>query len=157
MNRTREQYNNERRAIENKWFDEWNALGGPESGKRPDWYYRDAQHELRKDWLKSLEVGDRVHIQMYSDVEPATVVKRTAKSITVRKDKAERDPSWKPEFIVGGFAGHCTNQDSQRWFITEDLEGSTERFNWSEKYGCWKNRADETLWPDWEKFYDYNF
>lgn len=156
MNRTRAQYYKERQDIENKWFDEWHELGGP-GHERPNWEYQDEWNKLKKDWLQSLEIGDRVHINMYSDVIPATIIKRTAKSITVRHDKGELDPTWKPEFIVGGFAGHCTNQDSQRWNIEEDLNGRVERFNWSEKYGVWKNSCDETLWPEWEKYYDYNF
>ncbi|MBQ6627940.1 MAG: hypothetical protein IJH65_03910 [Methanobrevibacter sp.] len=159
MNRTKEQYNLEYRQIEDKWFDEWSAMGGSESGKRPDWYYRDEQEKLRKDWYKSLEVGDRVHINHYTDVDPATIIKRTEKMIIVRVDKAELDGQWKPEFIPGGFSAHCTNDSEQinHWVIEEDETGSTERFNWSEKYGVWKNKSNETVSPGWLKYYDYNF
>ena len=159
MNKTRKQYLEELKKIEDKWFDEWNQLGGYESGNRPEWYYRDEQEKIRRDWYKSLEVGDHVHINHYSDIDPATVIKRTSKMIIVRNDKAELDGVWKPEFIPGGFSAHCTNDHEQtdHWVITEDPDGSTERFNWSEKYGVWRNKSDETVAPEWLKYYDYNF
>jgi len=159
MNRTKEEYRKEFNSIEDKWFEEWNALGGPESGKRPDWYYVDKQLELRRDWYRSLEVGDKVHICHYTDITPATVIKRTPRMVIVRNEKADLDGKWKPEFIPGGFSAHCTNDNDQisHWIIEEDLEGSTERFNWSEKYGIWKNSSDETLGAGWMKYYDYNF
>lgn len=119
-------------------------------------YERDAwEHQARMEWWNELEVGDHAHICHYSDVSPVTVIKRTAKTITVRYDKAERDPSWTPEWVSGGFAGHCTNQDEQRWIIEEDPDGRTEVFR-LRRVG-WRNTADEKLYPGWKKFYDYNF
>ena len=159
MNKTREEYTSECKAIENKWFDEWEALGGPNSGKIPNWDYITEQDELRKNWYKSLEVGDRVHICHYSDISPATIVKRTEKMIIIRYEKANLDQSWKPEFIPGGFSAYCVNNSDQleHWIIEEDLDGSTEKFNWSEKRGVWKNKSNETIGVGWIKYYDYNF
>ena len=113
------------------------------------------EHQMFMDWWNELEVGDHAHIQHYSDVSPVTVIKRTAKTITVRYDKAESDPNWKPEFEVGGFSAHCTNNDEQKWIITEDPNGRTDTFR-LRKCG-WRNSADEKLFPEWAKHYDYNF
>lgn len=131
-----------------------------------DWYYearwnvpfeeRGAwENQAFLDWWNELEVGDHAHICHWSDVSPVTVIKRTAKTITVRYDKATRDPNWKPEWIPGGFSAYCTNNDEQKWIIEEDENGRTDTFR-LRKCG-WRNKADEKLLPGWMKHYDYNF
>lgn len=107
------------------------------------------------DWVNELEVGDHAHIRHYSDISPVTVVRRTAKTITVRYDKATKDPTWKPEWETGGFSAICTNIDEQKWIIEEDENGRTETFRLRQV--GWRNYADEKLIPEWEKYYDYNF
>ena len=116
-----------------------------------------AERKMISDWLHELEVGDHAHICRYSDIDPVTVVKKTATTITVRKDKAVRDPAWKPEFIPGGFSAHCVNNDEQKWIITEDPNGDTEVFRWHKRTNRYENTAEETLYPGWMKKYDYNF
>ena len=52
----------------------------------------------------------------WSDVEPFEIVKVISdKTIVVKKMIAEKDENWKPEIIPGGFAGHCVNQNEQKW------------------------------------------
>lgn len=140
----------------NKWFDEWNELGGP-GHPYPNWDYEELQDKIFSEWCQELDIGDHCHINHWSDVSPCTVIKRTKYSITVRYDDADLDPNWKPEFIPGGFGAHCINQGDQKWIIKEDLNGKTETFRWSKKYGVWKNKSDEKLLPEWAKYYDYNF
>ena len=154
---TNEEIRKLEREIEDRWFDEWNALGGPESGKKPDWHYTDKIQELRTQWYHSLEVGDKVHICHYSDIDPGTVVRKTPTTIVVRYDDADLDPAWKPEFIPGGFSAICTNDSSQRWIIKEDLGGKLETFRWSKRYNRYRNRSGESVYPGWYKYYDYNF
>ena len=131
-----------------KWYHE--AKWYIPSKERDEW-------ELKAtiEWLNELEVGDHAHICHWSDVSPVTVVKRTAKTITVRHDKATRDPNWKPEWELGGFSAVCTNIDDQKWIIEEDPNGREETFR-LRKYG-WRNKADEKLFPEWKKYFDYNF
>lgn len=71
------------------------------------------------------QVGDGISCYGYSDIAPYTViaVSDSGKRITVRACKAELDPSWKPEMHVGGFSAHTSNNDEQKWIITEDEEG----------------------------------
>ena len=117
---------------------------------------RDAwEHEAMMEWWNELEVGDHANICHWSDISPVTVVKRTAKTITVRYDKATLNPEWKPEWEVGGFSAVCTNIAEQKWIIEEDPNGREETFR-LRKCG-WRNKADEKLYPEWKKFYDYNF
>lgn len=95
----------------------------------------------------------------YSDVDPFEVVRSVSEiTIEVREMDAVRDPDWKPEFIPGGFAGHCINQDEQRWIITSNAANRVirlrrdKRGNWKDKYG---NRYSLHTKP--VKHYDYNF
>lgn len=135
-----------------------------------DWYHtvrhhlkgtyaerRVAEAKMIEDWFRELEVGDHAHVCHWSDVSPVTVIKKTAQTMTVRFDKAERDPNWKPEWEIGGFAAHCTNNDEQKWIIEEDPNGKTEVFRWHKSSNHFENTIGETLIPGWMKKYDYNF
>jgi hypothetical protein len=94
----------------------------------------------------------------YSDVEPHEVIREVSdKCLEIRAMDAKRDPTWKPEFIPGGFAGHCTNQSSQRWTYSSNEERPTFRIRlgkrgWKDKHGNRYVLADKP-----RKFYDYNF
>ena len=124
-----------------------------------DLNYRERQEALdalRLEWYKSLEVGDRASVHLYTDDDPCTIIKKTATTLTVRYDKATRDPNWKPEWIPGGFSAICTNQESQKWIIEEDPNGTTEVFRWSKVNGGYMHNGCR-LTPGWYKHYDYNF
>ena len=57
----------------------------------------------------------------YTDVNPFEVVRVISdKTIEIRAMKAERDPSFKPEFVPGGFSAVCLNDCQQKWIITSD-------------------------------------
>jgi hypothetical protein len=94
----------------------------------------------------------------YSDVEPHEVVcEVSAKTLEIRAMDAERDPTWKPEFIPGGFAGHCINQSEQRWTYASNEQRPIIRIRlskrgWKDKHGNRYVLADKP-----RKFYDYNF
>ena len=65
-------------------------------------------------------------------------------------------PSFKPEFIVGGFAAHCTNQDEQEYDYEPNENGTIYVAHWSErKKGFYSNGLHVT--PFRHEFYDYNF
>ena len=94
----------------------------------------------------------------YSDVHPFEVVRRVSdKTIEVRAMSAKIDPEWKPEFVAGGFAAHCVNQDEQRWIIESDEEAKVVRIRlgkrgWKDKNGNQYKLRDKPV-----KFHDYNF
>ncbi|QRE00609.1 hypothetical protein [Pseudomonas phage Itty13] len=94
----------------------------------------------------------------YSDVHPYEIVREVSdKIIEVRAMKAERDPTWKPEMIPGGFAAHCTNQHEQRWIITSDESAPVIRLH-LRKDGCFYRQGSKfrrEAKP--RRFYDYNF
>lgn len=113
------------------------------------------------------KVGDRAHEKMYTDVCPCTVIKveRGGTHVTVRMDVAELDPNGpKPEFIPGGFVGHCTNQRSLKYIFTENPNGAVRTFTlrkWRGRY-VWTPKGEtpdgiQRLGLGWRCFYDYNF
>ena len=95
----------------------------------------------------------------YSDVTPYEVVRVVSdKTIEVRAMDAERDESFKLEFIPGGFSAHCVNQCDQKWNISSNSENPVVRIRlsknrgWQDKHGGRYNLAEAP-----RKFYDYNF
>ena len=93
----------------------------------------------------------------YTDVTPWEVIRVVSeKTLEIRRMKAERDPSFKPEFIVGGFAGHCVNQHAQKWIITSDETETVVRIRLGKK--GWKGAYGRFVLEDEPRsFYDYNF
>ena len=46
----------------------------------------------------------------YSDVNPFEIIRRVSdKTLELRAMNAERDPSWNPDFVPGGFFGTVVN------------------------------------------------
>lgn len=104
------------------------------------------------------------NLRLHSDVAPFEVVRVVSdKCVEIRRMKAELDPSWKPEFIPGGFSAHCTNQHEQKWIITSDetapiircrkVKARPSNFNltWKSPYG-YHYMEDAP-----RNFHDYNF
>lgn len=93
----------------------------------------------------------------YSDVEPFEIIRIISdQTIEIRPMKCEKDPTWNPEIIPGGFAGHCVNQSEQRWIITSCPDAETFRIR-KKKNGKWGKDGRWKLSDHPRKFYDYNF
>lgn len=106
----------------------------------------------------NVKVGDGVTMNMYSDALAGTVTKVTKTSVTIQQDTATLDPNWKPEIVIGGFAGHCTNQNTQAYTYERNENGATYTFRWSAKSGYYKNsKTGMTITKGRKEFYDYNF
>ena len=100
----------------------------------------------------------------YSDITPYEVVRVVSeKCVEIRRMTATLDPSWKPEIVPGGFAGHCTNQHKQKWNFESDLEAPVikcrkvkpSRANRGQE---WKSVMGYHTPADAPRsFYDYNF
>lgn len=103
----------------------------------------------------NLSTGETVNI--WSDRYAATVIKVTKSSVTARRDKATLNPDFKPEWIPGGFAAHCTNQDEQTYTYQPDENGMEYTFRWSRKYQRYGQPGNLTLSKGRHEFYDYNF
>lgn len=117
------------------------------------------EEQLSKELNREIEVGDGVTICLWSDMEACTVIARTKCTLTVQRDKATRDPNWKPSWEPGGFSAICTNNDDQKWLLERDPNGRVERCYWSEKYGRWQTGGDGSIHVirGRHEHYDYNF
>lgn len=126
------------------------------------WQYKNClekAEEIHNAYLTpaTAKVGDGATVNLYSDRYAGTIIKVTKKSVTVRRDKATLDPNFKPEFIPGGFAGHCTNQEEQSYTYEADPNGEVYTIFWSDKYNRYGRPGDLSLSRGRHEFYDYNF
>lgn len=109
-------------------------------------------------WVTERHTMNYANHYGYSDVNPYEVVKVISdKTIEVREMDSEKDPSWVPNWHVGGFAGHCSNQQEQKWFIKSNAENPVVRIRlgkqgWKDKHGRKFDLSDKPV-----RFYDYNF
>lgn len=95
----------------------------------------------------------------YTDIRPYEIVKVVSdKCLEIREMDCEKDPSFKIDFIPGGFCGHVVNNNQQKWIITSNPENSTKRIR-RHKNGNWKDAHGNRFVLDVKpkKFYDYNF
>jgi|TARA_R110000824_G_scaffold18640_4_gene73465 hypothetical protein len=96
----------------------------------------------------------------YSDVHPYEITRVvSSKTIEIRSMDAERSEGWKPNFVAGGFAGHCTNNDNQSnaWKIQSNPAGHVMRAR-LQKDGSWKSAyGRHVLSSSATKHHDYNF
>lgn len=107
-------------------------------------------------------------LKLYTDCYPYEVVKVVSDiTVEIRRMKSELDPNWKPKIHPGGFAGHCSNQYSQKWIFSSDESmpvirirktKKTVKPNGKDPIHVWVRRGSE-FWPtkEPERFHDYNF
>lgn len=150
-------YQNPNRTAENHselWEAFWKEHGSVHYNK-----LRELEFELKRALNMEIEVGDGVTLHLWSDAEAHTVIKRTAKTLTIQRDKAIRDPNFKPEWVPGGFSAICINSEDQEWTYERDPEGAITRCHWSEKYGIWQAGSDGSMRVSRgrHEYYDYNF
>lgn len=93
----------------------------------------------------------------YSDIYPFEIIRRTKKTIVIREMRAELDPNYKPIFVQGGFAGHCINQDEQKWIITPNKKAPEYRAYRRKDGNYYVNGSKFVEVDNPVKFYDYNF
>lgn len=106
--------------------------------------------------IKNLPEGEYFTEVGYSQQYPWVEVKRTAKTITLSRVEVTADPEWKPEFIPGGFAAHCTNQHAQTWAF-DRIDHQNQTTIRLTKTGQWKRGSTRFIAGRAKYFYDYNF
>lgn len=103
------------------------------------------------------KVGGGATVCLYTDRYACTIIKVTKQTVTVRRDKATLSEDFKPEFIIGGFAAHCTNNNEQSWTYEPDENGTLYTIHWSKKYNSYGQPGNLRLIKGRSEFYDYNF
>lgn len=136
------------------WREFWEARGWPIRQE-----LEQLEFDLNREKNREIEVGDGVTYHLWSDAYACTVISRTAKRMVIQRDKATLDPSFKPEWIPGGFSAHCTNSEDQSYTYERDVRGEKYVCNWSEKHGCWRSGSDASfrISRGRHEYYDYNF
>jgi len=109
---------------------------------------------MEKETLANNElIGQYINHYMWSDVEPlGKIIGVKGKStVILARVSYTRDESVEMNFIRGGFAGHCTNNHSQKWLYTvNEKDTFTVRLG---KAFLKRNRIQDAPYH----FYDYNF
>lgn len=152
-----EVYENPARTAENHdvlWMKFFNTHGSDLYDKE-----KALEDEYSKELNREIEVGDGVTMYLYSDRKAYTVIAKTAKTITIQRDKAIRDPNFKPQWEPGGFSAICLNNNEQSWTYERDPDGEIVRCRWSEKNGRYQTGSDGSIaiGRGRHEFYDYNF
>lgn len=136
------------------WRAYWDAFGNAAEKRKAA-----LERALRKELNREIAVGDGVTMYLYSDAHACTVIAKTAKTITIQRDKAILNPNFKPEWISGGFAAHCANQEDQSYTYERDPDGEKIRCYWSEHRGCYTTGGDGSIriGRGRHEYYDFNF
>ncbi len=141
--------------IQMKWWNIYWERGGRENHRK----LGALEEELGRERNRSLDVGDGCTLHLWTDSYACTVIRKTEKTITIRRDKAIRSPDFKPEWEAGGFAAHCVNNDDQSYTYERDENGETFVCRWSEKEGRFRCGSDGSMKVSVgrHEYYDYNF
>lgn len=136
------------------WAEFWRQYGSEWTDR-----IKRLESDFNRELNRELEVGDGVTMHLWSDAHACTIISRTDKTLTIQRDKAIRDPSFKPQWVPGGFSAICTNSEEQSWTYERDPAGEIIRCRWSEKNGCWQSGSDGSIRISRgrHEHYDYNF
>jgi len=140
------------------------------STNRPWIAERTAEINASADAISALNVGDGVSVSIWTDVDAYTIIKKTAKTITLRADTATLINGDDLVFHVGGFAAHCSNQRVQRYSYDANPGGLEIKISlrvWADDEGKerrkWKKSGTKTFeqggnaYAGRGAFRDYNF
>tara|TARA_R100000479_G_C6315580_1_gene175686 strand:- start:74 stop:706 length:633 start_codon:yes stop_codon:yes gene_type:complete len=95
----------------------------------------------------------------YTDMYPYEIVKVVSEqTIEVRRLDAEKDSSVELKWVSGGFAGHCVNQNEQKWIYKSNEKNPTQRIR-RRKDGYFYSGHNTRFYLEFapRKFHDYNF
>lgn len=114
------------------------------------------EFEIIKEKRREIEVGDGCTLVLWTDKEAYTVIRKTKRMIVIQRDKAIKNPDFKPNWIPGGFSAICTNNEEQSYTYEKDPDGSIIKAYWSEVKGCYMHQGCKVI-NGRHEFYDYNF
>jgi hypothetical protein len=108
--------------------------------------------------IHNIKAGDHVTELLWTDRQCYTVISINKRFVVVQEDTATKDPSFKPNFIPGGFSVHCTNNGEQQWVVESNPNGATQKFGVKRDgrlQARGSRKANVVLGSHY--FYDFNF
>lgn len=131
---------------------------------------RTSEINARTDQISATEIGGGITVSLYTDAHAYTVVKKTAKTMTLQEDDATLLNGQDLQFHPGGFVAHCSNQRIQEYSYKTNPKGPMIKITlrtWIDDEGnecrAWKRSGVKTnerggnAFPGRHKFHDYNF
>lgn len=93
----------------------------------------------------------------YSDRAPWVEIHRSpsGKTVKLARVAVTRSPSWTMAMSVGGFVGHCSNNDEQRWDFDRIEAGITRTIRKTTK--GWRGDGTRFIEDAALNIYDFNF
>lgn len=101
------------------------------------------ERQIIRETNLNVKVGDGATLCLYTDREAYTIIKRTAKTITIQRDKAIRTDD-------NGMS------DCQDYRYERDYDGIIRTARWSEVKGCFMYNGMRIATGRYE-YYDYSF
>lgn len=105
-------------------------------------------------------VGLGVTVHGWTDSKAYTIksVSKSGRQFIMTEDEATLDPNFKPQWVPGGFAGHCTNQEEQSYTYETRPNGYEVKVS-LRKDGKWRVSGEKNIayLGVRRKFHDYNF
>jgi hypothetical protein len=102
------------------------------------------------DW----KVGDGATLHFHTDAHAYTVIRVTARTITIQRDTATADPTWVRDFTPGGFMGHTANDRDRKYTYAADADGATRTVRLTRR--GWTS-SGQSVTHGRHEFYDSNF
>lgn len=105
------------------------------------------------------EVGMGATNVLWTDAHAYTITRVSPSKHTfwAKRDKVERDPSFVPHYIPGGFSVHCTNDADQKWICTPDPTAEEVRVTKTKKKGWFSGKKGRFIVGRKHENYDHNF
>lgn len=105
--------------------------------------------------LANIAVGDGLTGDTpYYEHHAYTVIKRTAYTVTLQRDKAIIDPNFVPEFSANGV---CRNSNRQSYTYERDPDGEIIVAHWSKKNGGYHHKDFVAFNEGRHEYHDYTY
>lgn len=106
-----------------------------------------------------IEIGQGASVCGWSDSRAYTVIKvsRNGKKITLQRAIATKSKDFIPEWIEGGFAGHCVNNNEQTYTYEANPKGNIVHAYLRKNGRFYVDGCSLVNLDGYNEFYDYNF
>lgn len=112
---------------------------------------RGLERDIRTQEARDMKPGDGATVLLWTDRLACTVVSRTPRTMTVRRDRAVLSPD--PE------GRGCVISGQQKWTCVPDEQGEIMRFRWNSALGGWTSGEDGSIRavPGRNEYRDFTF